>query len=256
VAMAGAVSGLLIDLVGWRAVFTIPGVVCLLSGLALAYCVRSGRIVEASPGTGKDSRRGEGGVLRGFLLLLLTMFSMGFVFQASQAAFPKLFDLRLDEWLGQGTLGVGLVVSGVYALGSVVQLLGGYLADRHSLKPVYLLLLVLQAPILFTVAISFGVPLLASATVAVMLSTAALPAENLLLARYSPRKHQSLAFGIKFVLAFGTAPLAIRFVSRVNAATGGFTWVFLVLGALTVLACLVAVALPREQPSAAESGVA
>jgi MFS family permease len=256
VALAGAVSGLLIDLVGWRAVFALPGLASIVSGLALAYCVQTGRIEEANLATGKDSRRGEGGMLRGFLLLLLTMFCLGFVFQTSQVAFPKLFDVRLDEWLGQGTLGVGLAVSGVYALGSLVQLLGGHLADRFPLKPVYLIIVMLQAPILLAVAVSFGLPLLASATVAVMLSSAALPAENLLLARYSPRRHQSLAFGIKFVLAFGTAPLAIRFVSRVNATTGEFTWVFLVLGALSVIACAVAAALPRERSSAAESAVA
>ncbi len=255
VAGAGAVSGLLIDLIGWRAVFLIPGMVSIVSGLALAYGMRRGLMREAKKTTATDSRSEEG-MLRGFLTLLLTMFSLGFVFQASQVAFPKLFDVRLDEWLGQGTLGIGLVVSAVYALGSLVQLLGGYLADRYPLKPVYLITLMLQAPILLAVAVSFGLPLLASATLAVMLSAAGLPAENLLLARYSPRRHQSLAFGIKFVLAFGTAPLAIRFVSRVNAATGEFTWVFLALGGLSLIACVIAGALPREQASAVESGVA
>jgi hypothetical protein len=102
---------------------------------------------------------------------------------------------------------------------------------------------------LVAVATSFGLPLLASATLAVMLSTASLPAENLLLSRYSPQRHQSLAFGIKFVLAFGTAPLAIRFVSRVNAATGGFTWVFLALGGIAAIATAIASALPRQKTS-------
>ncbi len=192
-------------------------------------------------------------MLRGFLTLLVTMFGMGFVFQASQVAFPKLFDLRLNDWLGEGTLGVGLLVTVVYAFGSVMQLLGGHFADHYPLKPVYLITLMLQAPVLMAVAASFGLPLLASATLAVMLSTASLPAENLLLSRYSPQRHQSLAFGIKFVLAFGTAPLAIRFVSRVNAETGGFTWVFLVLGGIAAIACMVAGALPQQKASAVES---
>ena len=38
----------------------------------------------------------------------------------------------------------------------------------------------------------------------------ALPAENMLLARYTPESRHGLVFGIKFVLAFGAAPLAVQ----------------------------------------------
>jgi MFS family permease len=183
-------------------------------------------------------------MLRGFLLLLFTMFSMGFVFQASQIAYPKVFDLRLGSRLGEGALGVGLVVSAVYAVGALMQLAGGYLADLYPLKRVYLAGLILQAPVLTAVAVATGLPLVLSATMAVLLSTAALPSENLLLVRFSPRRHQSLAFGLKFVFAFGAGPLAIAFVSRLTEATGGFTRVFLALAALATLAFLTASGLP------------
>ena len=183
-------------------------------------------------------------MLRGFLLLLFTMFALGFVFHACQIAFPKTFDLRLGSRLGEGALGVGLVVSGVYTAGALMQLAGGYLADSYPLKRVYLGSLLLQAPALTAVAVASGVPLVLSATFAVLLSTAALPSENLLLARFSPQRHHGLAFGLKFVLAFGAGPLAIAFVSRVTKATGGFTEVFLALAGLAALACLTAAALP------------
>jgi MFS family permease len=135
-------------------------------------------------------------------------------------------------------------VSGVYAAGSLMQLAGGYLADSYPLKRVYLGSLMLQAPALTAVAVASGLPLVLSATFAVLLSTAALPSENLLLARFSPQRHQGLAFGLKFVLAFGAGPLAIGFVSRVTEATGGFTEVFLALAGMVALACLTAAALP------------
>ena len=40
------------------------------------------------------------------------------------------------------------------------------------------------------------------AVLTVVLSAVALPAENILLARYTPQRHRGLAFGVKFVLAF------------------------------------------------------
>jgi hypothetical protein len=43
-------------------------------------------------------------------------------------------------------------------------------------------------------------------------------------------------FGLKFVLALGTAPLALAFVSRIHAAGGGFTQVYLTLAAIAAIA--------------------
>jgi FSR family fosmidomycin resistance protein-like MFS transporter len=244
VALSGAVAGLLIDSIGWRAAFAIPGIVSVLSGVALAVCLRAGLLHDTKWIDERPTREGRNEMLRGFLLLLFTMFSLGFVFHASQIAFPKMFDLRLGSWLGKGALGVGLVVTAVYTIGSLMQLAGGYLADRFPLKRVYLGSLILQAPALTAVAVATGLPLVVSAAFAVLLSTAALPSENLLLARYSPQRHQGLAFGLKFVLAFGAGPLAIAFVSRVTEATGGFTQVFMALAGMAAVACLTASALP------------
>ena len=211
-AASGIVTGLLIDWMGWRAAFVVPGLVSIGAGMALAYSLRGGNVVDSTVVSRNEGARGDSGVLRGVVTLLFTMFSLGFVYQASQASLPKLFDLRLGDWVGTGTMGVGLIVSLVYAVAAVTQLLGGHLADRYPLKNVYLFGLGLQAPVLFMVSTASGLPLIASATLALMLSTASLPAENMLLIHYSPRRHQSLVFGLKFVVALGTAPLAIAFV--------------------------------------------
>jgi FSR family fosmidomycin resistance protein-like MFS transporter len=244
VAVSGAATGFLIDFLGWRAAFAVPAILSILSGVVLAICMRRGLLHDKKTTSYTRSQEARGPMLRGFVLLLFTMFTLGFVYHASQIAFPKIFDLRLGSWMGEGALGVGLVVSAVYTVGSLMQLLGGYLADNYPLKPVYLVSLMLQAPVLLAVAVSSRLPLILAATLAVLLSTAALPAENLLLARFSPGRHQSLAFGLKFVLAFGAGPLAIGFVSRINANTGEFTWVFLFLAVLATLACVIASALP------------
>ena len=184
VALSGAAAGFLTDAVGWRAAFAIPGTVSVCCGVALALSMRAGLVDDARPMDEGATPEDREGMLRGFLLLLFTMFTLGFVFHACQVAFPKTFDLRLGSRLGEGALGVGLVVSGVYTAGSLMQLAGGYLADSYPLKRVYLGSLLLQAPALTAVAVASGVPLVLSATFAVLLSTAALPSENLLLARF------------------------------------------------------------------------
>ena len=247
VAAAGGATGLLIDAWGWRAAFTVPGVIALLAGVTLWICVRRGLVADG-PAQPRDAHRGHtrGAMLRTFALMLLTMFSLGFVYQASQAAYPKVFDLRLGTLVGEGTAGVGLIIAAVYASAALMQLFGGYLADRLPLKPLYLGSFLVQIPILIAVGSAFGVPLVVIATAAVLLSTGALPAENMLLARVAPRRHLSLAFGVKFVIAFGTAPLAIAFVAWVYRLNGEFWILFVALAAMALLGALAALALPRS----------
>lgn len=247
-ASAGGMTGLLTDTWGWQAAFAAPGVVAILAGLLLLFCLRMRLIQEKGPASEKEHEGDKGEMRRGVLVLLLTMFTLGFVYQANQVAFPKLFASRIG-WVGEGTLGVGLVVSAVYTVAALMQLVGGHLADHYPLKKVYVSCLLLQPPILAALAGAIGSALLATTVLAVMLSTAALPAENMLLARHSPRRHQSLLFGLKFVLALGTAPLALGFVSRIHASGGGFSQVYLALAALAALAFAASLALPKNGDS-------
>ncbi len=247
VASAGLVAGGLIDTFGWRAAFIIPGAISLLTGLVLAAMIRAGWVAEGRGAEPRQVKQSRGDMIRAFLILVLTMLLMGVIFQATQAALPKVFDLRIRDIAGEGTFGIGLIVALVYAAGGVMQYVGGVMADRYPLKPLYVGMFFLQIPALALVAGLAGLPLIFSAAVLVLLTTVALPAENMLLARYTPERHQSLAFGVKFVLAFSTAPLALQLVSAIQERTGEFIWLFAALGAMAVAATLAAVGLPGDR---------
>lgn len=252
IAGAGIVAGTLIDLFGWRAAFILPGVVCLLTGLGLLVCLRLGLVEEGTPPRAADPPPSRSDMLRVFAILLLTMFFMGLIFQGTQAALPKVFDLRLRDIAGEGAFGIGLILAGVYTVGGIMQIVGGYLADRYPLKPIYICVYLFQVPVLAALAGVSGLPLIAVAMLIVLLSTVGLPAENMLLARYTPMRHHSLVFGVKFVLSFGAAPLAIAFAAFVQERSGEFTWLFLSLAGLAAAAMLAALLLPAE----GERGVA
>ncbi len=187
---------------------------------------------------------------RAFLILLLTMFLAGMVYHTTQVSLPKVFDQRHGGLVGSGVLGVGLLVAGVYAAAGFMQIIGGHLADRFPLKPVYAGAMLVQIPTLFLAASFTGVPLMLIATIMVMANVGALPAENLLLSRYTPQHRQGLVFGVKFSLGFGAAPVSVLLVSVVSQRTGGFYWVFATLAAFTLLAFTAAAMLPGERRDA------
>ncbi len=245
-AIAGIVAGFLIDLANWRSAFVAPGVICVLTGIALCYCIATGRVSDSGVEATKETVT-RNDMTRVFIILLFTMFVAGMIFHSTQTSLPKVFEQRHGGIAGSGAAGIGMLVAFVYTVAGLMQLVGGYLADRFPLKLVYLSALGCQIPFLWLAAGFSGIPLVAVATLMVMSATSALPAENMLLAKYTPAKHHGLAFGIKFVLYFAAAPLAVQFVARVNELSGGFYWVFVTLAAgaacITLLSCL----LPRSQ---------
>ncbi|MEJ2015234.1 MAG: MFS transporter [Limibacillus sp.] len=227
IASSALVAGALIDGFGWRAAFIVPGIVSLLTGFALLYCLASGRVRDEAVDQAPEQPSSRSDRIRAFLLLMLSMFCIGLVFQATQSSLPKLFDLRLGQYLGEGALGVGALVAALYTVGGAMQYFGGRIADRVNVKRLYLTGLLLQVPCYMLVAYSLGLPLVLGALGAIFLNASVLPAENMLLARFTPQKHRSLAYGAKFVLAFSAGPLAVKLVAAVQGNTGEFTWVFL-----------------------------
>jgi MFS family permease len=244
---AGITAGLLIDVSSWRAAFIVPGVVSVLTGLALLVFVLRGVIPERGVSAPRGTQPSRQDMMRAFGILLVTMFLAGMVYHTTQTALPKVFAERHGGLVGEGVLGVGLLVAGVYTAAGFMQIVGGHLADRLPLKLVYLGAMAVQIPTLWLAASLGGIPLILVATIMVMANVGALPAENLLLSRYTPARRHGLVFGLKFALAFSAAPIAVQLVALVSERTGGFYWVFFFGAMLVLLAFSTAAFLPAQR---------
>jgi MFS family permease len=251
VSAASLATGALIDFVGWRAAFVLPGALCVASGLAMLWCMRAGWLAEGFEVERTERPPSRAQMVRAVAILLFSMFLSGIVFQATQAALPKQFEGGLGSWLGQGTLGVGAMVAIVYGVAGLVQYFGGHIADRYNLKLVYVWAFLLQVPLLALVAAVSGLPLILAATLSVVLGTGLLPAENMMLTRFTPERHRSFAFGVKYVVSFGTAPLALLLIAFVTERTGDLAWLWLLMAATCAAIFLVTLALPsgRREPA-------
>ncbi len=251
VASAGLTAGVLTDLISWRAAFIIPGALSVVTGVAMWMLVRGGRIVEGKGDIKPkpDTRRDD--MIRAFLVLSVTMLCVGIIFQSLSAALPKVFAERAPDLTGGSALGAGGLVSFVYFFAAGAQFLGGHLADRYSARAVYILAYVALAPLLLVAAGLNSVPLLFVVTTAVFLNTSAIPVENVLLAHYSPSRWRGTAFGAKFVLSLGVSALAVPMVALIYELTGGFLWLFAILGGLATTVVVAALLLPSDKSAAA-----
>lgn len=251
VALAAVTAGGLTDLAGWRAAFLVPGAICLTLGAALALCIRSGLVRERRSDAKPQPQPGRGDAVRAFFVLSVTMICAGVMFNAMQVVLPKLFGERLSGVLGEGTFGVGGLVTLVYLTGAIPQIIGGYLADRFELRRVYVVCLFIQTPMMALLAAVSGLPIIAAAVMVVIASQTQVPAENMLLARYTPAKYRGVAFGAKFILSFGAGPLAVLLAAWSWDGYGGFAPLYVTLTALGLTAALAGLLLPGETAPAA-----
>jgi MFS family permease len=257
-ALYGIVPGVLITLASWRAAFIVPGIVCLAVGAVLAWQIRQGRVgdrpMPATPGVQPGRRE----FWRVFSVLSVTMALEGVIWAAVMFGAALVLETRLADDIArlrdglaswgvatQAVLWVGLATSAIYVVSGLAQYaMGRRIIDRYPLKSIYVTAQALQVFAMLALAMGNGYVALGGAIGSAVLSSAAGPVENILIARYTPSRYHGLGFGAKFVVALGASPLAILLIAWVRQATGSLELLFLGLTAVAIVTTLVALLLP------------
>lgn len=247
VALAGFTAGGLIDWIDWRAAFWVPGLVSVLTGLVLTFGLVTRRVVELPGDRAPHKEPPRGDVIRAFIVMSVTVFLAGLIYQATQIAMPKAFSERMPEFFASGALGVGALFTAVYLVGGVVQIFAGWLTDRFSLRSAYFLSYCVQVPAIAAASALVGLPFFLAMLVMVVSNVGSLPAENALMARYTPSKWRGSAFGAKFVLSLGVGPVAVQLVSYLHERTGDFSWLYITLAAAAAVVAVAILLLPKDR---------
>lgn len=246
-ALYGVVPGVLITLASWRAAFIVPGVICLVMAVVVAWQMKTGRIgdrpMPATPGV----RAGRAEFWRVFSVLSVTMALEGVIWQAVMFGSVLVFETRFET---QAVLWLGLATSMIYVVSGMAQYaLGRRIIDRYPMKTTYVTASALQVVAMLGLAMGNGYVALLGAIFSAVLSAASGPVENILIARYTPSRYHGLGFGAKFVVAFGASPLAILLIAWVRKTTGDLDLLFLGLAGASLLIAAVALLLPSERGS-------
>ncbi len=246
------VAGGLATAFGWQWAFIVPGALCVAVGIVLVLLIAGGRVADTRDrGRSAPAESSRGDMLRGGLVLLLTIGCAGLIYQTTSFAMPKLFEQRLTG-LVDTTAGVGALVSVVYLISASAQIIGGWLADRYDLRRVYLICWLLQIPILAVAVTLAGPILIPVATLMVLINTMAVPAENSLFARYTPPAWRGTAFGVKFLVSLGVAAVSVPLVGEMYRSFQEFGPLLGTLAVAAAVGAVAAVLLPtaRRAPEA------
>ena len=246
-ALAPVFVGLMIDYVSWRAAFIVPGVIAVVTGVALAFAWWRGWVGDVSADRSPAPPPEPGMFWRVFGILSVTMACNGFVYTGLMNTFPKLFETGLGEALASSYTEIGLFAGAVIGLSSLSSVMGGWLADRYSARSIYLVFWVLSIPTLLLITSMSGIGLLLIALLALSFNLGFAAAENMLVARYTPFEWRALAYGARFVLALGVGGLTVRIAGDLFDASGGFGPLYMLFGLAAAVAAIGAILLPRRR---------
>ena len=249
-AVAALLAGWLMHHYGWRSAYIFPGIVVMMTGVVFTAFLVKGVIIECKTDRKPPpppSTRSE--TLRVYAILVVTLACGGLIYNATNPALPKVFALDFGAD-GNGVLMVSYLISLVYACATVLQIIGGRCADKFSPRRVYFIGYLLQVPILMAFGMFDGPTIVLIAIIMTGLNTAIQPAENILIARYTPVSRRGLIFGLKFVVAIGISSLGVLLEGFMFDLIGGFLWLFVVLGLLAAIGAVAALLLPSESTAA------
>ncbi len=229
-ATAAILTGALVDGFGWRAAFWVPGVLCVLAGIAFVALVRDpGQTRKASKSLGLhvDART----MARIFAIMLVATACGGVIFNSTTIAMPKVFDERLAA-LTQTNLGIGILVAGVYTTAAFAQVVVGNLIDRVELRRLMIVVGVVQIPMLYLAANLEGWAMLGVAFLMMLAVFGQIPLNDAIVGRYVAEEFRARVLAVRYVVSIGVASVAAPMIAALHRTEGGFANVFLILAVL------------------------
>ncbi len=248
-------AGVLIEQFNWQAAFMLPGLISLVVGLSLTYHLKSGKISlkNISSEQFKDNPE-KNQMLKIAIIMLLSITCLSFVYQILQTSLPKAIDIRLTDSLDLSTSDIGYIVAAIYIVSGLMNYVGGILTDKYSEKLIYSIGIVGQGLLLLLIVSLSNYWLIVISLAIVAFNSSILPAENLLLAKFSPEKYQSLVYGIKFIVSFTVGPIALIMISRSYDLTGEFGVLYLAFGFVMIIMFLIVLTLPVKKAITGTAG--
>jgi len=244
-AFAAIISGALMDWLGWRAAFFVPGVAAMAAGVAFLRLVPDpGPVVKKSKSIGLhlDART----MSHIFIILLVATACGGVIFNSTTVAMPKVFDERLRT-LTETNFGIGALVAVVYTIAAFAQVLMGTLMSRFDMKPLMIGVGLVQVPLLYAAATLDGWPMLVVALLMMMAIFGQIPLNDGIVGKYVADEYRARVLSVRYVVSLGVASVAVPMIALLHRTEGGFRNVFAVLALLAVAVFVAGLFFPSRQ---------
>jgi len=249
IAVAAALTGLLMQWLGWRAAFAVPGIVCIALGLVFMRVVPPETESPAKRKGGAQVRLSRAQVARALAVMTVASATGGILFNLTTNGNAQLLTERFRGVVNDPAT-LGLLLASIYAVASLAQVIVGRLIDRIALKPLYLSMALLQVPVLLLSAHEQGWWLYAGMLGTMIFIFGAIPFTDAMIVRYVDDHMRSRVAGMRLAVSLGISSLAVWLLGPLVKGVG-FDTLLLVLAGVAMCTAFTVLWLPSEAPARA-----
>ncbi len=250
-AAAALITGVLVQLIGWRAAFAVPGAVCIALGFVFARLVPAETEPPARRSRPAAVALSPAALARVLMVMTVASASASLLFNLSTNGNGQLLAERLHGVVNDPAK-LGMLLAGVYALASLAQVVVGRLLDRFPLKQVQLTIVLAQAPLLALASQAQGWWLYAALLGVMVLIFGSIPFTDAVIVRYVDDRMRSRVAGLRLTLSLGFSSLAVWALGPAVKASG-FGTLLLVMAGISLFTVTALLALPSERAASATS---
>ncbi|MEP4197041.1 MAG: MFS transporter [Aliishimia sp.] len=230
VGAAALVTGVLIDLAGWRLAFILPGGVSIAVAWPYHRVSRTIEVQNIAPvGGAAAPPTGSKSLWRVLLCVYLTAVLGSLVFQATTVSLPEIFEERLIgladtlsrrfAFLQSASI-IGALAFFVFAAASLAQLLTGYMLDRLGARPTLALVTLVQIIAFLVLPGLTDIALFAAALLVMLGVFGQVPVNDFLIGTTSSVKARSRAFGARYLVSFTAFSAALPLIAFLQSGWG------------------------------------
>ncbi len=244
IAVAALSTGFMVQWLGWRAAFAIPGLVAIGCGLLFAAVCPHETEAPAKRSTKARVTLAPAALARVFAVMTAAAVTGGLLFNFTTNGNAQLLGERF-RGIVEDPAQLGMMLAGVYALASLAQLVVGRLIDRVALKPLYLGIVALQIPLLALAAFAQGWWLLLLLLAVMVVIFGSIPFTDAMIVRYVDDRIRSRVAGARLTLSIGISSLAVWALGPLVKASS-FGALFVGMAAIAAITLAVVALLPAE----------
>lgn len=244
IAAAALTTGVLVEHAGWRAAFAVPGLASIAVGLAFWRVAPRESEPPARRAQRAAVRLEPHALARVLLVVTLASASGGLIFNLTTNGNAQMLGERVAS-LAADPSRLGVMLAVVYAVASLAQVVMGRLIDRHALKPLWLTVVLIQAPMLALAAAAPGWWSWLALLGLMVFVFGSIPFIDATIVRFVDDRMRSRVSGMRLAVSLGISSAAVWALGPAVKAAG-FSALFLAMSGIAVFTAGLLLLLPAE----------
>jgi len=258
VGFAAFITGLMIDYLGWRFAFWIPGVLSVIIGIAYFFNQKKNILVNFKNENKKNTQKNNFSnlktsdelrslIFRVSMVVFFTTAISSVIFQGTTFAIPKIFEERLSGITSSASV-LGSLALFVFAIASFAQIIVGKLLDKIGPKRVFLIVALIQLTFFILFVDQYNWIALFVALMFMLGAFGQIPINDYMIGKMAKSDFRARVYAVRYVISFAVWVVVVPLISFVHL-NYGFDYLFYIL-AMCALSIIVAVMiLPSKLPA-------